>query len=471
MIEKIHSQLFPGELAFKLYDTYGFPLDLTQDILREKNISVDIDGFEKCMQEQKQVAKLSWKGEHDVKNQKIWLKIEEILKQNNITIEKLYYDNQIKSLSKIIAIINEEMQIVNSLNFNENGWIILNKTPFSPHGGGLVCDNGIINNRKILNVKTFSTNIIAHFVSESINEQNDKQNLTTNDTVSCLSFRTNIQKNHTAAHLLQSALRKILGLHIQQKGSFVEENGFRFDFSHDKALTLKELENIENLINTWILQNNNVISELQNKSDAEKMGALAFFEDKYGEVVRTIKIGDEISLELCGGIHVKNTGEIGNFKIISESSIASGVRRIIAVTGVLANQFQNNILPLEQKIIDIEKKLFQTIKEKTELYEKIPNIILSQIKKITENKFEIQTNSSFIDDVIGLKKICQIIANQNNSIVIAYNKNLKDNSTLVIMNKSKQCKENFNCKNELQKIMQEKNGKGGGDEFSANGKF
>ena len=121
-----------------------------------------------------------------------------------------------------------------------------------------------------------------------------------------------------------------------------------------------------------IFRNNNVISELQNKSDAEKMGALAFFEDKYGEVVRTIKIGDEISLELCGGIHVKNTGEIGNFKIISESSIASGVRRIIAVTGVLANQFQNNILPLEQKIIDIEKKLFQTIKEKTELYEKIP---------------------------------------------------------------------------------------------------
>ena len=327
---------FNGEVAFKLYDTYGFPLDLTQDMLRENNFGVDLDSFEICMKAQKELAKANWKGSGDK------------LKEGDFNALLSTFGTNafvgyttMEQECKILAFLDSNFKQTHTLKESQVGYVLLDKTPFYPESGGPVGDKGILMR---------DSNIVAEVLDTQkyfgLNLSKIKANipLTAKDCVVAKvdSARLEISKHHSATHLLHFALRKILGVHIAQAGSLVESNRLRFDFSHPKALTSIELEQIETLVNAQILRQSPQICENMAITEAKAKGAMALFGEKYGDVVRVITFGD--SIELCGGIHVKNTAEIGSFYILKESGVSSGVRRIEAVCGEAAYRYGKNAI-------------------------------------------------------------------------------------------------------------------------------
>ena len=327
---------FSGEVAFKLYDTYGFPLDLTQDMLRENNFGVDLDSFEICMKAQKELAKANWKGSGDK------------LKEGDFNALLSTFGTNafvgyttMEQECKILAFLDSNFKQTHTLKESQVGYVLLDKTPFYPESGGPVGDKGILMR---------DSNIVAEVLDTQkyfgLNLSKIKANipLTAKDCVVAKvdSARLEISKHHSATHLLHFALRKILGVHIAQAGSLVESNRLRFDFSHPKALTSIELEQIEELVNAQILRQSPQICENMAITEAKAKGAMALFGEKYGDVVRVITFGD--SIELCGGIHVKNTAEIGSFYILKESGVSSGVRRIEAVCGEAAYRYGKNAI-------------------------------------------------------------------------------------------------------------------------------
>lgn len=318
--------MLSGEDAFRLNDTYGFPLDLTKDILSEKGISVDEAGFEKLMNEQKERARSARK----VSDTNAWKDDSNVFEGLSATEFSGY--ERLTDNGKVSYIISEG-ESVNSVGQGAKAVVVLDKTPFYGESGGQVCDSGIIKSGsftfKVNEVTKNQNGIFIHSgevvsgiisVGDSVTAEVDKPR------------RMAIMRNHTAAHLLQAALRKILGNHVEQAGQLVNEKEVRFDFTHFSALTADELKNIEHLVNEYILSGVEVISKEMPKSEAEKLGAMALFGEKYGDTVRVVS-ADDFSVEFCGGTHVNNTSKIGLFKIISESSVAAGVRRIVAVTG------------------------------------------------------------------------------------------------------------------------------------------
>lgn len=322
---------FNGEIAFKLYDTYGFPLDLTQDMLRELNLSIDLQGFEKCMQEQKDRSKAHWKGSGDsVKDGDFNALLSEFGKNEFVGYERMSVE------SKILALLDSSFKRIESLEAGQEGWVMLESTPFYPESGGPVGDKGMLEN---------SSNIIAQVLDTqkyfglNLSKIHALSPLKTGDTIIAqVDFgRFEIAKHHSATHLLHYALRQILGSHIAQAGSLVEANRLRFDFSHPKALSVNELEQIEALVNEKIAESSSQVCETMGIDQAKAKGAMALFGEKYGESVRVITLGD--SIELCGGIHIRNTAEIGSFYIVRESSVSSGVRRIEAVCGKAAYHY------------------------------------------------------------------------------------------------------------------------------------
>ena len=315
-----------GEEAFKLNDTYGFPLDLTCDILEEKGISVDIEGFNRLMDEQKNRARQArsaadtnaWKGDDSL--------LEGVAATNFIGYDKLM------SPAKITAIISEGER-VSHLDANKQAVMVLDTTPFYGESGGQVGDLGVIRSGSfVFEVNSVSRNqngIFLHsgkLVSGSANE-GDMVLTEVNDLT-----RSSTCRNHTAAHLLQAALRQILGDHVEQAGQLVTKDEVRFDFTHFSALTDDELKQVEDTVNKVIFSSIPVISKEMPIDEAKALGAMALFGEKYGDIVRVVSV-QGFSTELCGGTHVTNTANIGMFKIISEGSVASGVRRITAVTG------------------------------------------------------------------------------------------------------------------------------------------
>lgn len=327
---------FSGEVAFKLYDTYGFPLDLTQDMLRENNFGVDLDSFEICMKAQKELAKANWKGSGDK------------LKEGDFNALLSTFGTNafvgyttMEQECKILAFLDSNFKQTHTLKESQVGYVLLDKTPFYPESGGPVGDQGILMR---------DSNVVAEVLDTQkyfgLNLSKIKANipLTAKDCVVAKvdSARLEISKHHSATHLLHFALRKILGVHIAQAGSLVESNRLRFDFSHPKALTSIELEQIEELVNAQILRQSPQICENMAIAEAKAKGAMALFGEKYGDVVRVITFGD--SIELCGGIHVKNTAEIGSFYILKESGVSSGVRRIEAVCGEAAYRYGKNAI-------------------------------------------------------------------------------------------------------------------------------
>ncbi|GAA9992836.1 alanine--tRNA ligase [Helicobacter pylori] len=317
------NKIFDGKIAFKLYDTFGFPLDLTNDMLRSHGACVDMQGFENCMQEQVKRSKASWKG-----------------KQNNADFSAIlnaYVPNVFvgyettECSAKVLGFFDSGFKEITEANPNQEVWVLLEKTPFYAEGGGAIGDRGTLlkDNEEaaiVLDTKNFFGLNFSLLEIKKTLKKGDQVIAQVSDE------RLEIAKHHSATHLLQSALREVLGSHVSQAGSLVESKRLRFDFSHPKALNDEELEKVEDLVNAQIFKHLTSQVEHMPLNQAKDKGALALFSEKYAENVRVVSFKGA-SIELCGGIHVENTGLIGGFRILKESGVSSGVRRIEAVCG------------------------------------------------------------------------------------------------------------------------------------------
>ncbi len=410
-IDKIDKgNTFSGKTAFRLYETYGFPVDLTKDVLRGKNIELNSKEFEESFQHHKDLAKKSWQGSGESKNDKIWFELSEKYDATQFS----GYDTLIEESSVLSLVILNDSKILTEVDEikQEEGYVIVNKTPFYAEMGGQVGDKGFITNDSGLLAKVFDVQKRADFFvhkilviegsikkSQNVNMSVDKQ------------VRNQIARHHTSAHLLHASLYKYLGSHITQQGSMINEHRLRFDISHSKALTNQEIKKIENSINKAILNNYSVIIENMELAKAIKYGAKAFFGEKYPKIARTVKIGENndenYSFELCGGVHVKATGECGAFKIISEGSIASGVRRIEAVSGFKALEYVSN---LENQINNIKQSLNVDAKN---VEEKI--VLIQEENKKLKNNLEVINSKYYIsllqDKFLEINNVKCLIAN------------------------------------------------------------
>jgi len=322
------AEVFSGEVAFKLYDTYGFPLDLTEDMLRELGKSLDHDEFEKHMKAQREQSKASWKGSGDAVATGDFKELKEKFGTNNFVGYTSIMHN-----SKVLALLDENFKLVDKI--DANGWVMLDNTPFYAESGGQCGDKGTLNDHiKVLDTKKFL----------DLNLSQVEGSLSVGDTVEAKvdDSRMQIAKHHSATHLLHAALREILGTHISQAGSLVEANRLRFDFSHPKAMSQEEIDKVEAWVNDKIDLAIPSSTEIMDIQSAKAKGAMALFGEKYGDEVRVVDFGGE-SIELCGGIHVENSAQIGFFVIAKESGVSAGVRRIEAICGKEAVKFTKNI--------------------------------------------------------------------------------------------------------------------------------
>ena len=370
--------IFDGSSAFKLYDTYGFPLDLTEDLLRDKELKLDKKSFNIAMQKQRDDARKSWLGSGQKKTEEIWFDVSDISKPTEFLG---YVENE--SMGEVSAIIIDG-KISKKISEGDEGAIVLNQTPFYAESGGQLGDEGLIfsNNVNFIvtDTKKKINGVYAHF-GKLI-----KGNIFNGDVLNLkidTDNRKKIMANHSATHLLHEALRRVLGPHVTQKGSQVSSQKLRFDFSHPKALTKEELQNVELKINQLILEDSSVMTEVLPYEEAIKKGALALFGEKYDDEVRVLSMGnDSFSVELCGGTHVKSLNDIGLFKLISQSSVASGIRRIEAKTG---DEASSSISIIEKMSSDSQNKEKKSNKNKAEKISK--SILNGKILDINDIKF------------------------------------------------------------------------------------
>jgi len=356
-------KILPGEVAFKLYDTYGFPLDLTEDILKNKSLKVDVEKFDLLMKESKELAKKNWKGSGDSSLNKIWFGIRDKLGATDF----LGYSTD-KS-EGVITLILKENKEVEELEENDEGIIITNQTPFYGESGGQVADMGTLSNEsfefQVSDVQKKLGDLFVHCGKVK------KGSIKINNIVELkidTERRKNIRAYHSSTHLLHESLRRVLGEHVTQKGSLVDSDRLRFDFNHMKAISDEEINKIEQNVNAIIEKKTEVKTRIMTPKEAVKNGALALFGEKYAEEVRVLSMGEEkdkyFSTELCGGTHVKNTSEIGTFKIISQSSIAAGVRRIEALRGNQLKDYLKNRKELSNLSIQKNEEIIKVLSDK-----------------------------------------------------------------------------------------------------------
>lgn len=325
-IENTEGTVFSGEDAFKLNDTFGFPLDLTKDVLEERGMTVDEDKFNELLANQKATARAARKdaGADAWKNSSVKIDAEK-------TVFTGYTD--FSAEAKILALVNADGELVDMLGAGEKGSVVLDKTPFYATSGGQVADTGVITADGVeFDVEDTSKNADGIYIHSGTVKNGV---VTVGNTVNAqidADRRKSVMRNHTAAHLLQAALREVLGTHVEQAGQLVNEKEVRFDFTHFNPLTDEELKKVEAIVNREILACSPVTMQEMPIEEAKKMGAMMLFGEKYGDIVRVVKAGD-VSTEFCGGTHVSSTGELGLFKVVSEVSVAAGVRRIVALTG------------------------------------------------------------------------------------------------------------------------------------------
>ena len=399
-----------GETAFKLYDTYGFPLDLTQDALRAKNITVDTKGFDAAMEKQRAEARKNWAGSGDEGTEKVWFEVQEKVGST----EFLGY-NTLRADGQVTALVKDG-QMINTITSGEF-YLVANQTPFYAEMGGQVGDTGILQNKdttiQVTDTKHKLDGISVHCcklikgtvkVGDTLTFQVQEQR------------RKDICANHSVTHLAHKALREVLGEHVTQKGSLVTPDRMRFDISHHKQITAEELRQVENIVNQAIRKNYKVTTVLMTQEEAVKSGAMALFGEKYGDEVRVVSMGDEkntFSRELCGGTHVKNTGEIGYFNIVSESAVAAGVRRIECVTGRGAEEYVQHMEDklhavgqiLKSDSNTLEERIKQLIEDKKKLEADIFNLKKAFANaKATDNQDKIET-------VNGIKFVARTIPN------------------------------------------------------------
>lgn len=325
-IENTEGTVFSGEDAFKLNDTFGFPLDLTKDVLEERGMTVDEEKFNELLANQKATARAARKdaGADAWKNTSVKIDAEK-------TVFTGYTD--FTAEAKVLALVNADGELVDMLGAGEKGSVVLDKTPFYATSGGQVADTGVITADGVeFDVEDTSKNADGIYIhSGTVKEGVISVGNTVNAQIDA-DRRKSIMRNHTAAHLLQAALREVLGTHVEQAGQLVNDKEVRFDFTHFNPLTTEELSRVEAIVNKEILACAPVSMQEMPIEEAKKMGAMMLFGEKYGDIVRVVKAGDA-STEFCGGTHVASTGELGLFKIVSEASVAAGVRRIVALTG------------------------------------------------------------------------------------------------------------------------------------------
>ena len=338
---KVKNKILPGDIVFKLYDTYGFPLDLTADILRAKNIKIDIKSFDKEMEKSKALARANWKGSGDKSLEEKWFKIREELNPT----EFLGYE--FNKAEGVVLKISKGKEFIEEAKEGDDVELITNQTPFYAESGGQVGDQGVIKTStgkiNVLDTQKKMGDLHVHVgkVSKGSIKVGDNVNLEID-----VKRRKDAKAYHSATHLLHEALRRTLGKHVTQKGSLVSPEKLRFDFSHNKPIEKSEITKIENLVNDMVSNSSDVKTRIMTPKEAVDNGALALFGEKYGDEVRVLSMGHEnkkyFSTELCGGTHVANTAEIGKFKIISQSSIASGVRRVEALRADQLEEYEKN---------------------------------------------------------------------------------------------------------------------------------
>jgi alanyl-tRNA synthetase len=407
-------KILPGGVAFKLYDTYGFPLDLTEDILRNKSMSIDTEKFNSLMKESRELAKKNWKGSGDTAVEDIWFGVKDKL----IATEFLGYENN--QAEGIILTLLKGNKEVKELKENDDGMIIVNQTPFYGESGGQVGDIGEItaNNFKfeVMDTQKKLGDLFVHYGKVINGSIKIKDNVELKINVE---RRNDTRAYHSATHLLHESLRRVLGDHVTQKGSLVEPSRLRFDFSHMKPIPSEKIDEIENFVNTIVLKKSNVKTRLMTPDEAVENGALALFGEKYGDEVRVLSMGEEdgkyFSTELCGGTHVKNTGDIGKFKIISQSSIAAGVRRIEALRDRQLEEYLKN----KEKLSNISsEKNDENIKDLTKQIIDLggkPNVDQSDQKTLIKNLTK-QLETILVNSILDDKSKNKIIDDEINGI-------------------------------------------------------
>lgn len=478
-IQKVEDNILDGKDAFELYDTYGFPLDLTEILLKDKNITVDIKGFDEEMKKQKERAKANWVGSGDKAVNEIYLKIDESTNFEG-------YDKLICS-GKIIKMIKDN-NFVEEAKEGDKIEIITDNTCFYGEMGGQVGDTGIImltkQNAPVLpfcaiqvknTIKVNSCTIHQGVIEIGSFKIGDEVNLGVNKV-----RRGQISANHSATHLLHFALRKLLGNMVVQKGSLVDEKKLRFDISYNGVIEPKILQDVEEIVNSLIIENTEVKTEIMTIEDAKKTGAMALFNEKYGDKVRVVKMGLDrsdsgekyCSMELCGGTHVKRTGDIGFFKIVKEESIAAGIRRIEAITGIETLKFVNkktsivDALGENLKVGDdvIIEKIVGLQKENKDLRKQLSDTKKSKLNNIQfneENVKDFTLAHKVLEDVSpqDLKQVVVTWQNtkyKENTVVLAIAKNDGKNTIMVAVSKD------LINKYDAVELLKKFGGKGGG---------
>ena len=407
-LEKVKNKILPGDIAFKLYDTYGFPLDLTADILRGKNIAVDNKGFEEAMEKSKELARANWKGSGDKSVEEKWFKVREEI---NAT-EFLGYEYD--KAEGVVLKISKGKSFINEAETGDEVEIITNQTPFYAESGGQVGDQGFISTAnckiKITDTQKKMGDLHVHLgkvesgsikIEENVNLAIDVER------------RNDARAYHSATHLLHEALRRTLGKHVIQKGSLVSPEKLRFDFSHNKPIENSELNKIEKYVNDMVATSSDVRTRIMTPDEAVENGALALFGEKYGEEVRVLSMGKEgsayFSTELCGGTHVRNTKDIGRFKIVSQSAIASGIRRVEALREKQLEQYEKN---LKQTQTNKEKKTEEEIKD---IKHQLASLGVSSPNYNSE--LDLTENLKNLNKQLELEKIKLVLSNKTKNII------------------------------------------------------
>ena len=482
-LEAEKSKVLSGEKAFKLYDTYGFPIELTEEILEEKGMSVDNDEFKKEMEAQRERAR-SARGETSYMGSE-----ETPINKIKADVETEFVGYGSTEGSGNILVLATDNAFVDELKIGDKGYIVIDKTVFYPEMGGQIGDKGIIEGRNgkayVINTKKNVSGKIIHYVEvkegsfsigEEVNLFVEKQR------------RSFIAKNHTATHMLQAALKEIVGSHVHQSGSYVDNERLRFDFTHFQALSSEELQKVEDLVNEKIMEVANVETNLMTIEEAKQSGATALFDEKYGDKVRVVAAG-EFSKELCGGTHVSNVGEIGLFKIVAETGVAAGIRRIEAVTGIQAIKFMED----KQRLLrdacaglkctekDILKKISSQnaeIKEKdkeiAELKSKLTSGAEDDILNSAKDINGVKAVAYALEDVDGnaLRDLADKIRSKIGSGVVVLISKMNDKVNLVAMSTKDVLDKGVHCGKIIKEVAAVVGGGGGGrpDMAQAGGK-
>lgn len=464
--KEVTNKVFSGKAAFKLYDTYGFPVDLTEMYLIDHGLKLDHENFDKAMKEQKELSKKSWKGAFDNSD-----KVFHTVKEKHGATNFVGYDH-----------LEVEAKLLEIIDMGEVKGLIFDKTSFYGESGGQVGDIGVVKLGKNILANISDTqkpvdSLHVHFSNDSDALEIGKSYTLSVDSKS----RKLIMRNHSATHLLQAALIKVLGPHVKQAGSIVSADKLRFDFTHLQAMTKEEIEKVEDLVNQEISKAHKVEANIMNMDEAQKKGAMALFGEKYGNIVRVLSMGD-FSTELCGGVHVHNTSDIGLITVLSESSLATGVRRIEATTSETAIHHLSHRSQLLKKVeslfMDKEERalvklenLIKDLKEKQKEIESLKDKIQLNESKDLFNNVE---NIGGIDYAIieaspdsDLRKLSDLfISKFQNGAVVLYNLNGDKASVLV---RSSKGASKLNAGDALKDILPVINGRGGGKPDMAQG--